>query len=115
MGRIHKQGPKTLRWILTTCVHAAVKNPGKFQHLFRCLERRIRKGKVIVAVPHRMLEVIFALLARHEVYSGVRAEKTRLKLARMRSKARALRRRDPRARWTALGEPTRRILTGARG
>ena len=115
MGRIHKQGPRTLRWILTTCAHAAVKSPGKFQHLFRRLERRIGKGKAIVAVAHRMLEVIFALLARSEAYSEERVERTHQKLVRMRHKAKELPERDPRARWTALGEPARRVLMGARG
>lgn len=30
MGHIHKQGPKALRWILTTCAHVAAKSPGRF-------------------------------------------------------------------------------------
>ncbi len=52
------------------------------------------KGKGFVAVAHKMLEVIFALLARNEPYSEERAEKTRAKVARMKGMARALPTRD---------------------
>ena len=115
MGRIHKQGSRTLRWILTTCAYAAVKAPGKFQRLFRRWEKRLGKGKAIVAVAHRMIEVIFALLAWNEAYSEERAEKTRAKIVRMRSRARALPVRDPEARWIALNIATQQVRRGARG
>ncbi|MGH9917486.1 MAG: IS110 family transposase, partial [Nitrososphaerales archaeon] len=115
MGHIHKQGPKTLRWILTTCAHAAVKSPGKFQRLFRKWEKRLGKGKAIVAVAHKMIEVIFALLARNEPYSEERSEMTHAKLVRMKGKARALPLRDVAERWERLSPSARSILSGARG
>ena len=114
MGRIHKQGPKVLRWILTTCAHAAVKSPGKFQRLFRKWEKRLGKGKAIVAVAHKMLEVIFALLARNEPSSEERAEKTQAKVVRMKGRARALPLRDVVGRWERLPLPARTILSGGR-
>lgn len=115
MGRIHKQGPKILRWILTTCAHAAVKSPGKFQRLFRKWEKRLGKGKAIVAVAHKMIEVIFALLARNEPYSEERADKTHAKLVRMKGRARSLPVRDLVSRWERLTVPTKAVLSGTRG
>lgn len=115
MGRIHKEGPKVLRWILTTCAHAAVKSPGKFQRLFRKWEKRLGKGKAIVAVAHKMAEVIFAMLARNELYSEERTEKTHAKVVRMKGRARTLPVRDIANRWERLALPTRAILSGARG
>jgi transposase len=115
MGPIHKEGPKALRWILTTCAHAAVKSPGKFQRLFRRWEKRLGKGKAIVAVAHRMIEVIFALLSRGESYSEEQAEKTHAKLVRMKDRARALPVRDPTSRWVALGPVAQELLRGTRG
>ncbi|MGC2204358.1 MAG: IS110 family transposase, partial [Thermoplasmata archaeon] len=115
MGRIHKQGPKVLRWILTTCAHAAVKSPGKYQRLFRKWEKRLGKGKAIVAVAHKMIEVIFALLARNEPYSEERADKTHAKLVRMKRRAQSLPVRDLVSRWERLAVPTKAVLSGARG
>jgi len=114
IGQIQKQGPKVLRWILTTCAHAAVKSPGKSQRLFRNWEKRLGKGKATAAVAHKMIEVIFALLARNEPYSEARAEKTHAELVRMRGKARSLRVRDVIRRWEKLPLPSRTILSGAR-
>jgi transposase len=115
MGPIHKQGPKALRWILTTCAHAAVKSPGKFQRLFRRWEKRLGKGKAIVAVAHRMIEVIFALLSRGESYSEERTEKTHAKIVRMKNRARALPVRDPASRLAGLGPVAQELLRGTRG
>jgi transposase len=115
MGHIHKQGPKALRWILTMCAHSAVKSPGKFQRLFRRWEKRLGKGKAIVAVAHRMIEVVFALLSRGESYSEERAESTRRKLARMRGRARPLPERPAFARVPGLSPTTVEILRGVRG
>ena len=115
MGHIHKQGPKALRWILTSCAQSAVKAPGKFQRLFRKWEKRLGKGKAIVAVAHKMLEVIFAMLARNESYSEERPERTQAKLARMSSKARELPERDVVARYRGLSPRTATILSGASG
>ena len=114
MGRIHKQGPKVLRWILTTCAHAVIKSHGKFQRLFRKWAKRLGKGKGFVAVAHKMLEVIFALLARNEPYSEERAEKTQAKVARMKGRARALPTLDVVGRWEQLPLPARTILMEAR-
>ena len=111
-GRIHQQGPRVLRWILTTCAHAAVKSPGKFQRRFRKWEKRLGKGKAIVAVAHKMIEVIFALLARNEPYSEERAEKTHAKVVRMKGKARALPVRGVVQRWEQLPLTSRAILSG---
>jgi hypothetical protein len=102
MGPIHKQGPKSHRWILTTCAHSALRSPGKFQKLFRRWEKRLGRGKEIMAVAHRMLEVIIALLARGEHNSEERADKTRVKIVRMKNRARVLPARDPTSRWAAL-------------
>ncbi|MGI0129485.1 MAG: IS110 family transposase [Thermoplasmata archaeon] len=115
MGHIHKQGPKALRWILTTCAHAAVKSPGKFQRLFRRWEKRLGKGKAIVAVDHKMIEVIFALLSRGESYSEERAESTRRKLSRMKGLARSLPLPDLAKRVESLPDAATAILRGVRG
>ncbi len=115
MGQIHKQGPKALRWILTTCAHAAVKSPGKFQRLFRRWEKRLGKGKAIVAVAHRMIEVSFALLSRGESYSEERAESTRRKLSRMKVLARPLPMPDLSKRVGSLPNTATAILRGVTG
>ncbi len=111
MGSIHKQGPKALRWMLTTCAHAAIKSPGKFQQFYRKREKRLGKGKAIVAVAHKMLEVIFAMLARNEAYSEERSAKVHAKVIRMRNRARAL----PIPETTALSPRGRAILCGGSG
>ena len=72
-------------------------------------------GKAIVAVAHKMLEVIFAMLARNENYSEERPEHTRAKLTRMRSKARELPTRDVEARYRSLAPRAATILSGASG
>jgi transposase len=115
MGHIHKEGPRALRWILTTCAHAAVKAPGKFQRLFRRWEKRLGRGKAIVAVAHRMIEVVFALLARNESYVEEQVSSTRRKLAKMRQQARPLPARDVGARWRALAPAARALLSGENG
>ncbi len=115
MGHIRKQGPKALRWILTSCAHSAVKAPGKFPRLFRKWEKRLGQGKAIVAVAHKMLEVIFAMLARNENYSEERPERTHTKLTRMRSKARELPTRDVESRYRGPAPRTAPILSGASG
>ena len=88
--------------MLTTCAHAAIKRPGKFQRLFRKWEKRLGKGKAIVAVAHKTLEVIFAMLTRNEEYSEGHPERTQAKLTRIRWKAHALPVRDVEARHRNL-------------
>jgi len=115
MGPIHQQGPKALRWILTTCAHTAVRSPGKFQRLYRRWEKRLGKGKAIVAVAHRTIEVIFALLSRGERYSEERAELTGRKLVRMKRLARPLPKRGGMDRLPTLALAATEVLRGVRG
>lgn len=97
-GHIHKEGPRALRWILTVCAHSAIKSPGKFQNLYRRLQRRIGTGKAIVAVAHRLVEVVFVLLTRGESYSQESRRNLSSKLWRMRARIRALPTADVSAR-----------------
>lgn len=113
LGRIHKQGPRALRWNHTTCPHAAVKARGKLQRLLRRSEKWLGKGKAIVAVAHRRIKVILVLLARNETHAEDRAEKTRAKIVPMPSRARPP--RDPEARWVALNAVPKQESEGARG
>lgn len=103
-----------MRWTLTTCAQAAVKNHGKFQRLFRKWKKRLGKGKVLVAVAHKMSEVISTLLASNEPYSEERAEKTRANVVRRKGKASAHAVRDGVPRWEQLPLPAWVVLSGPR-
>ncbi|MGH9920952.1 MAG: hypothetical protein ACRD6W_19050, partial [Nitrososphaerales archaeon] len=80
--------------------------------LFRRWEKRLGKGKAIVAVAHKMIEVIFALLSRGESYSEERAESTRRKLSRMKGLARPLPLPDLTKRVESLPSAATAILRG---
>ncbi len=63
-GHISKQGSTWLRWILIEAAHHAARKPGRFQDLYRRLERR-KGGKVAhVAVARELLTTVYWML-RH--------------------------------------------------
>lgn len=65
-----------------------------------------------MAVAHKMIEVIFAMLARNRSYSEERAEKVREKIARMTRRTRPLPEKDVGTRYGTLSRTTREMLCG---
>jgi transposase len=111
-GHIHKQGPKALRWILVQCANASVKGAGKFQRIYRRLEKRIGHQKAITAVARRMLAIIFILLTRGCEYEERDERNVWKKMRRMEKIARALPRVDMDKTFAGLSENAREVLRG---
>lgn len=63
-GHITKRGSPWLRWILIEAAHHAARRPGRFQELYRRLERRKSANVAYVAVARELLTTTFWTL-RH--------------------------------------------------
>jgi transposase len=63
------KGNIALRRALTECAHAAIKTPGSIKDKYQSLRgRKIGYKKAIVAIAHKLLRIIFAMLSRKEPY-----------------------------------------------
>ena len=111
-GHIHKEGPKQLRSTLVRCAQCAVKGPGRFQKLYRRLEKRKGHGKAIVAVARKMLAIIFVLLTQGCQYVEIDEGNARRKIRRLECIAREI--PDVEIADAVLGssEMTRDVLKG---
>lgn len=58
-GHITKQGSLWLRWILIEAAHHAARRPGRFQELYRRLERRKGANVAYVAVARELLTTVY--------------------------------------------------------
>ncbi len=67
-GHITKRGSPLLRWILVVCAHAAIKAPGPLQDVYRRLQRKKGAQKAIVAVAHKMLRNMYAMMIQGNDY-----------------------------------------------
>jgi len=72
-GHISKAGNAYIRWILTECAHIAIRHSPGLKRIFLRVQRK-HGGKVaVIAVARRMLEIVFNVLSRKEVFSEVKA------------------------------------------
>lgn len=94
-GRITKKGPGNLRWILIACATAAIKAEGRFKRLYRRVSRRSGKNRAKVAVAHKLITIVWALLTRDEDYQEKEEDLVYRKLGRMRLIAKREPERDP--------------------
>jgi len=113
-GHIHKEGPKALRAIMGQCANAAVKGAGKFQRIYKRLEKRIGHQKAVIAVARRMLSVIFVLLTRGCDYEERDDANVSRKMRRMERMAKALPDVEVDRTFAGLPENARQILRGER-
>lgn len=87
-GRITKEGPEVLRWILICNAHSAVKKDGKLKRSYMRLEKRIGANKAIVATARKILVIIYHMLVNQRPYEERDDDLTYRKLRRMMYKAR---------------------------
>jgi transposase len=112
-GRIHKEGPAALRWIMKLCAQGAIKcKDSRFRRMRKRLEKRIGKGKATVAVTRKMLEIIFVLLTRDCEYEEDHDMSTRRKLQKMERRAKELPDTDINETFSGLSETAREALRG---
>lgn len=67
-GHITKRGPSLLRWILVVCANVAVRVAGPLRRLYLKLKDRKGHGKAIVAVAHKLLRIIYAMMVEGKEY-----------------------------------------------
>jgi transposase len=68
-GRITKEGPRMLRWILVEAASSAVRRPGPLQRHFRKLSAKRGRSVAKVAVARKMLGVIYHMWQEGITYS----------------------------------------------
>ncbi len=86
-GRITKAGSPLLRWILVVCAHATVKVPGPLRDFYLRLKRTKGDNKAVVAVAHRMLRIMHAMIVHGRDYDHALEGNVRKKAMEMRRKA----------------------------
>ncbi|MCL2868960.1 MAG: IS110 family transposase [Candidatus Bathyarchaeota archaeon] len=70
-GGITKCGSSILRWAMIEAAHTAVRCDERFCEFYGRVKARRGGSKAVVAVANRMLKVVWVMLVRREVYSGV--------------------------------------------
>ena len=65
---ITKEGRKDLRWALVEVAQRAVKSDPFWGRRFQELCRRMHRNQAIVVVAHRLLELVWFVLTRHQPY-----------------------------------------------
>jgi len=63
-----KEGRKELRWAMVEVAQRAVKSDPLWKHRFQELQRRMHRNQAIVAVAHRLLELVWYVLTRRQPY-----------------------------------------------
>jgi len=93
-GRITKRGPSLLRWIRTHCENAAIRVAGPLRKLYLRLKDRKGHGKAIVAVAHKLIRVIYAMMIEGKEYEHQTERNVVKKRQGMRRKSSKVRERD---------------------
>jgi transposase len=65
---ITKEGRKDLRWAMVEVAQRAVKSDPHWQRRFNELCRRMHRNQAIVVIAHRLLELVWFVLARKQSY-----------------------------------------------
>jgi transposase len=61
-GRITKQGPRHLRWILVQCAWAAIKSSPNLKNIFCKISRKKSQKVAIVAVARKLATIAYQVL-----------------------------------------------------
>jgi len=72
---ITKEGRKDLRWAMVEVAQRAVKSDPHWQRRFNELCRRMHRNQAIVVIAHRLLELVWFVLARKQSYRHFSDEK----------------------------------------
>ena len=72
-GHISKAGNSYIRWILTECAQVASRHSPGLRRIFCKIQRKRGTKVAIIAVARRLLEIVFAVLAKKEEFSEVKA------------------------------------------
>lgn len=91
-GRISKDGPSILRWVLTIAAEGTIKKPGKLKRFYTRLSKRIGYSKAIVATARKLLTIIYHMLTKGEEYEERDDDLTYRKIRRMRTKSKRMKR-----------------------
>ena len=65
---ITKEGRKDLRWAMVEVAQRAVKSDPLWKSRFNELQRRMHRNQAIVAIAHRLLELVWFVLTRKQAY-----------------------------------------------
>ena len=65
---ITKEGRKELRWAMVEVAQRAVKSDPLWKSRFNELQRRMHRNQAIVAIAHRLLELVWFVLTRKQAY-----------------------------------------------
>jgi transposase len=65
---ITKEGRRELRWALVEAAQRAVKSDPLWKHRFQEMQKRMHRNQAIVAVAHRLLELVWYVLTRRQPY-----------------------------------------------
>jgi hypothetical protein len=72
---ITKEGRKDLRWAMVEVAQQAVKSDPIWQRRFNELQRRMHRNQAIVAIAHRLLELVWYVLSRRQPYRNFSDER----------------------------------------
>lgn len=73
--KITKEGRKDLRWALVEVAQRAVKSDPFWGRRFQELCRRMHRNQAIVVIAHRLLELVWFVLTRHQPYRNFSDER----------------------------------------
>ena len=65
---ITKEGRRELRWTLVEAAQMAVKSDPVWKKRFQKMQKRMHRNQAIVAVAHRLLELVWYVLTRRQPY-----------------------------------------------
>ena len=65
---ITKEGRRELRWALVEAAQMAVKSDPLLKMKFQALQKRMHRNQAIVAIAHHLLEVVWYVLTRRQLY-----------------------------------------------
>jgi len=65
---ITKEGRKELRWAMVEAAQRAVKSDPLWKHRFQEMQKRMHRNQAIVAIAHRLLELVWYVLTRRQPY-----------------------------------------------
>lgn len=65
---ITKEGRRELRWALVEAAQMAVKSDPIWKTRFQEMQKRMHRNQAITAVAHRLLELVWYVLTRHQPY-----------------------------------------------
>ncbi|MCK4347922.1 MAG: IS110 family transposase [Thermoplasmatales archaeon] len=91
-GRISKDGPSILRWVLTIAAEGAIKKSGKLKRFHARLNKHIGYSKAVVATARKLLIIIFHMLTNGVKYEERDDDLTHRKIRMMETKSKRMKR-----------------------